>query len=85
MSTYVTKCVATQTRAKALSGMTRFTHSSNTAASLHDACGGTGPPPCADGDAQVGELYAEAAGAYYARNEGQVIVNVVRTCYILEK
>lgn len=84
MSTsYVTKCVATQLEHKTLaSGMQRYTGRQDaTNKHLEDACGGVGPPPCGEGDVQIGPLYTEGAGAYHARkNNGAIVVNVVRTC-----
>ena len=62
MSTYVTKCIGTQTKTKVPShGMLRTV---SVKTNLESACGGAGPQLCADGYEQIGDLYAEAAGAY---------------------
>ena len=50
---------------------------------LQTACGGHGPPPCAPGDEQVGDMFVEAA-TIVMPNESttkQLVVNVVRNCY----
>ena len=48
---------------------------------LESACGGAGPQLCADGYEQIGDLYAEAAGAYtsHLTKSGQLVFNVVRS------
>ena len=69
---YTTKCVEVRNKIRG--------HSY--ASGLETSCGGHGPPPCASGDQQVGELYIEAAAIVMpnATTSKQLVLNIVRNC-----
>lgn len=69
---YSTKCVETRNKIRGQSHIPK----------LDTSCGGHGPPPCASGDRQVGELYVEAAAIVMpnATTSKQLVLNVVRNC-----
>ena len=70
---YSTKCVSTELMRRPSNIITHF-------AKKRDFEGACVPPPCADGYRQLGNVYAEAAGAYAGNFGGQVVFNVVRVC-----
>ena len=70
---YSTKCVDIRNKIRGHSLVPDF----------ETSCNGHGPPPCAPGDEQVGELFAEAATIVMPNptTTKQLVINVVRNCH----